>query len=98
MGTGRAGGPLCFSCGSLRGDGDGGNRGGPAAEGDGRCVPRADSPQLFRRKIDEKSLCGKVPLLLLFGKGEITELFRVEEAVPRKGGGETALRLRCRRR
>jgi len=53
----------------------------------------ADSPQVFRRKIDEKSLGGKIPLLLLFGKGEITEFFRVEEAVPRKGGGETALRL-----
>ena len=53
----------------------------------------ADSPQVFRRKIDEKALGGKVPLLLLFGKGEITELFRVEEAVPRKEGGETALRL-----
>jgi outer membrane lipoprotein carrier protein len=53
----------------------------------------ADSPQVFRRKIDEKALGGRVPLLLLFGKGEITELFRVEEAVPRKDGGETALRL-----
>jgi outer membrane lipoprotein carrier protein len=53
----------------------------------------ADSPQVFRRKVDEKSLGGKVPLLLLFGKGEITELFRVEEAVARKGGEETALRL-----
>jgi outer membrane lipoprotein carrier protein len=53
----------------------------------------ADSPQVFRRKIDEKALGGKVPLLLLFGKGEITELFRVEEAVPRKEGEETALRL-----
>jgi outer membrane lipoprotein carrier protein len=53
----------------------------------------ADSPQVFRRKIDEKALGGKVPLLLLFGRGEITDLFRVEEAVPRKEGGETALRL-----
>jgi outer membrane lipoprotein carrier protein len=52
-----------------------------------------DSPQLFRRKIDEKALGGKVPLLLLFGKGEITELFRVEESVPGKDGGETVLRL-----
>ncbi|MBI5576606.1 MAG: outer membrane lipoprotein carrier protein LolA [Deltaproteobacteria bacterium] len=53
----------------------------------------ADSPQVFRRKLDEKSLGGRVPLLLLFGKGEITDLFRVEQAVPRKGGEETALRL-----
>lgn len=53
----------------------------------------ADSPQVFRRKLDEKALGGRVPLLLLFGKGEITELFRVEQAVSRKGGEETALRL-----
>lgn len=53
----------------------------------------ADSPQVFRRKIDEKTLGGKVPLLLLFGKGEITEFFRVDEAVARKGNQETALRL-----
>ncbi len=53
----------------------------------------ADSPQVFRRKIDETALGGKVPLLLLFGKGEITELFRVEESVARKGKDETALRL-----
>ena len=53
----------------------------------------ADSPQVFRRKIDEKALGGKVPLLLLFGKGEITELFRVEESIARKGKNETALRL-----
>jgi outer membrane lipoprotein carrier protein len=53
----------------------------------------ADSPQLFRRKIDEKALGGKVPLLLLFGTGDISELFQVEESVPRKQAGETALRL-----
>ncbi len=53
----------------------------------------ADSPQVFRRKIDEASLGGKVPLLLLFGKGEITDLFRVEQAVARNRGEETALRL-----
>jgi outer membrane lipoprotein carrier protein len=53
----------------------------------------ADSPQVFRRKIDEKALGGRVPLLLLFGRGEIEEFFRVEKAVPRKEGGETALRL-----
>lgn len=53
----------------------------------------ADSPQVFRRKIDEKALGGKVPLLLLFGNGDITAMFRVEAAVVRKGKGETALRL-----
>ncbi|NJD61882.1 MAG: outer membrane lipoprotein carrier protein LolA [Deltaproteobacteria bacterium] len=52
-----------------------------------------DSPQVFRRKVDEKGLGGKVPLLLLFGNGEITGFFRVEEAVSRKKGEETALKL-----
>jgi outer membrane lipoprotein-sorting protein len=36
--------------------------------------------------------CG-IPLLLLFGKGDITEYFRVEEMTPLKGERETALRL-----
>ncbi len=53
----------------------------------------ADSPEVFRRKIDEKTLGGKVPLLLLFGGKEITGMFRVEAAVPRKGKGVTALHL-----
>ncbi len=52
-----------------------------------------DSPQVFRRKLDEKGLGGRVPLLLMFGKGDITGLFRVENSVSRKGGDETALRL-----
>ncbi len=52
-----------------------------------------DSPQVFRRKIDEGVLGGKIPLLLLFGKGDITEYFRVEEMTPLKGERETALRL-----
>jgi outer membrane lipoprotein carrier protein len=51
------------------------------------------SPQVIRRPVDEKGLGGKIPLLLLFGKGEITALFRVDAADPRKGGGETVLRL-----
>jgi outer membrane lipoprotein-sorting protein len=51
-----------------------------------------DSPQVIRRKADEKSLGGKIPLLLLFGKGQIEEMFRVENATPR-GGEETVLRL-----
>jgi outer membrane lipoprotein carrier protein len=52
-----------------------------------------DSPQVFRRKIDEGALGGKIPLLLLFGNGDITEYFRVEEMMPRKGKRETVLRL-----
>ncbi|HEU5360215.1 MAG TPA: outer membrane lipoprotein carrier protein LolA, partial [Candidatus Deferrimicrobiaceae bacterium] len=32
-----------------------------------------ESPRVFRRKIDEGALGGKIPLLLLFGKGDITE-------------------------
>jgi len=53
----------------------------------------AGSAEVIRRKIDEKSLGGKIPLLLLFGKGDIAEMFRVEETIPRKGGAETVLRL-----
>jgi outer membrane lipoprotein carrier protein len=52
-----------------------------------------DSPQVIRRKADEKALGGKIPLLLLFGKGQIGEMFRVEGAAPRAGGEETVLRL-----
>ena len=55
-----------------------------------------DSPQVFRRRADEKSLGGKIPLLLLFGKGEIAEMFQVEAGTPRKGGEETVLRLKPR--
>jgi len=53
----------------------------------------AGSSQVIRRVLDEKGLGGKIPLLLLFGKGEITALFRVDAADPRKGGEETLLRL-----
>lgn len=52
-----------------------------------------DSAQVFRREIDEGALGGRIPLLLLFGKGDITEYFRVEEVTPLKGGKETALRM-----
>ena len=52
-----------------------------------------ESPQVFRRKIDEGALGGKIPLLLLFGKGDITEYFHVEHAVALPGRGETVLRL-----
>jgi len=51
------------------------------------------SSEVFRRPIDEEALGGKVPLLLLFGKGDITKYFRVEEAVPLEGRGQTAIRL-----
>jgi len=53
----------------------------------------AGSSQVIRRLVDEKGLGGKIPLLLLFGKGEISALFRVDAADPRKGGEETVLRL-----
>ncbi|MHB1013572.1 MAG: LolA family protein [Desulfobacteria bacterium] len=53
----------------------------------------AGSSQVIRRGVDEKGLGGKIPLLLLFGKGEIATLFRVDAADPRKGGEETVLRL-----
>jgi outer membrane lipoprotein carrier protein len=53
----------------------------------------AGSSQVIRRVLDEKGLGGKIPLLLLFGKGEITTLFRVDAADPRKDGEETVLRL-----
>ncbi len=52
-----------------------------------------DSAQVFRRKIDEGALGGRIPLLLLFGKGDITEFFRVEGATSLAGRGETVLRL-----
>ncbi len=52
-----------------------------------------DSPRVFRRKIDERVLGGKIPLLLLFGKGDISDYFRVEETTPLKGERKTALRL-----
>lgn len=52
-----------------------------------------DSSRVFRRPIDEAGLGGKIPLLLLFGKGDITQYFRVEDAMilPERKG--TALRL-----
>ncbi len=53
----------------------------------------AGSTQVIRRGVDEKGLGGKIPLLLLFGKGEITALFRVDAADRRKDGEETVLRL-----
>lgn len=52
-----------------------------------------ESPRVYRRKIDAAAVGGRIPLLLLFGEGDITEYFRVEEAVPLKEGLGTALRL-----
>ncbi|MBI5904904.1 MAG: outer membrane lipoprotein carrier protein LolA [Deltaproteobacteria bacterium] len=63
------------------------------ADGESFWFRPADSPQVIRRKMDEKALGGKIPLLLLFGKGEIASMFRVEAASTRKGGEETVLRL-----
>jgi len=53
----------------------------------------AGSLEVIRRKIDEKSIGGRIPLLLLFGKGDISSMFNVEEAVPRKDGAGIILRL-----
>jgi len=52
-----------------------------------------DSPRVFRRRIDEQALGGKIPLLLLFGDGKVSEFFRATESAVRNGGGEIALRL-----
>ena len=51
------------------------------------------SIQVIKKKIDEKSIGGKIPLLLLFGQGDISSMFQVEEAVPHKNGTGTILRL-----
>jgi len=53
----------------------------------------AGSTEVIRRKIDEKSIGGRIPLLLLFGKGDISSMFQVEEAIPRKDGPWVILRL-----
>lgn len=63
------------------------------ADGDHFYYRPAASSRVYRMKIDEKALGGKIPLLLLFGKGDIGAMFRVEETVGRKGGEETGLRL-----
>ncbi len=52
-----------------------------------------DSTQVYRRKIDAGTIGGRIPLLLLFGEGDITEFFRVEAMTPLKERAETALRL-----
>lgn len=51
------------------------------------------SDRVFKSPIDERAAGGRVPLLLLFGRGQLGEFFRAEEAIPRAGGAEMALRL-----
>ncbi len=63
------------------------------ADGDYFYFRPADSREVIRTKMDEKSLGGKIPLLLLFGKGEITEMFRLEDSSLLQGGEEAVLRL-----
>jgi outer membrane lipoprotein carrier protein len=63
------------------------------ADGESFYFQPPDSTRVFRRKIDEGALGGRIPLLLLFGKGDITDYFRVEKAFPLEGRKETALRL-----
>lgn len=53
----------------------------------------ADSKQVIRTKMDERSLGGKIPLLLLFGRGEIGDMFQVVESYLRQDGREAVLRL-----
>jgi outer membrane lipoprotein carrier protein len=53
----------------------------------------ADSKQVFKRKIGEGALGGKIPLLLFFGKGDMASMFTVESAEPVRKGAATALRL-----
>lgn len=52
-----------------------------------------DSPQVFRRRIDERALGGKIPLLLLFGKGSVSEFFRAEGPAVPGAEGSVSLRL-----
>jgi ribosomal protein S12 methylthiotransferase len=63
------------------------------ADGENFYFRPTGSPEVIRRKIDEKSLGGKIPLLLLFGKGDLAEMFRVEAAASPERGAETMLRL-----
>lgn len=53
----------------------------------------ADSDRVVRRRIDEGALGGRIPLLLFFGQGNVSEMFRVEEAAALAGRGAVSLRL-----
>lgn len=63
------------------------------ADGEHLYFRPTDSRQVFRRKIGEGALGGKIPLLLFFGKGDIASMFSVESSEPARGGEATALRL-----
>ena len=63
------------------------------ADGEFLYYKPADSKQVFRRKLGEGSLGGKIPLLLFFGKGNLTEMFTVDSSEPVRKGAATALRL-----
>jgi outer membrane lipoprotein carrier protein len=63
------------------------------ADGEHLYFRPTDSKQVFRRKIGEGTLGGKIPLLLLFGKGDLSELFTAESAEKVRKGNATALRL-----
>ncbi len=77
----------------MRWDYDGADAQMFLADGESFWFRPAGSTRVYRRKLDEKSLGGKIPLLLLFGKGDIGRLFRVEDTFRRQGDGETVLRL-----
>lgn len=63
------------------------------ADGEHLYFRPTDSKQVFRRKIGEGALGGKIPLLLFFGKGDIASMFAVESSDPVRKGAATALRL-----
>ncbi len=52
-----------------------------------------DSKQVFKRKIGEGTLGGKIPLFLFFGKGDMSSLFSVESSEPVRKKTATAMRL-----
>ncbi|HEY5997213.1 MAG TPA: outer membrane lipoprotein carrier protein LolA [Candidatus Deferrimicrobiaceae bacterium] len=63
------------------------------ADGEKLYFRPADSKQIFRRKLGEGAMGGKIPLLLFFGKGDMSKMFSVESADPARKGTATAMRL-----
>lgn len=63
------------------------------ADGEHLYFRPSDSKQVFRRKIGEGALGGKIPLLLFFGKSGMASMFSVESAAPVRKGAATAMRL-----
>jgi outer membrane lipoprotein carrier protein len=63
------------------------------ADGEHLYFRPTDSRQVFRRKLGEGTLGGKIPLLLFFGKGDMASMFSVDAAEPARKGTATALRL-----